>query len=90
MPSSAVSSSSIHAADPAKAKAVEHFKATLRAAVDAVRRGEHLTLDDALRARGLEPVKVDIRTGADIEGASLHEDMGGDAVVAPNLRQTRN
>jgi hypothetical protein len=38
----------------------------------------------------MRPVKLDPHTGKEVEGASFHDDIGGDAVIAPDLKQTRN
>jgi hypothetical protein len=61
--------------DPAAMEAVRNFTATMRQAFDAVQRGQYPTIDEALRAVGVEPVKIDSETGEEIEGASMQEDL---------------
>jgi hypothetical protein len=70
------------AADPEMAEYVRDFAAKMRQAFAAVQSGQHKTMDEAVRAQGIEMVKLDPDTGEEIEGASLQEDMGlGDADI---------
>ncbi len=66
------------AADPDMAAAITDFFAKMRQAYDAVQRGQYATMDDALKALGIETEKLNPETGEVIEGASFHEDMGLD------------
>ena len=61
--------------DPAAAEALKDFCAKMRQAFDAVQRGQHMTIDEALNALGIYPKKFDGRTGEEIEGASLQDEM---------------
>lgn len=61
--------------DPELAEAMRVFMAVMRQAHDAVQRGQHKTMEDAIEAlTGSRPVKLDPDTGEKIHG-SMDEDM---------------
>jgi hypothetical protein len=64
------------AKDPKLAEHVRDLGAKFRQAFESVKTGQHKTMDEALRALGIDMEKRDPRTGEVIAGASMHRDMG--------------
>jgi hypothetical protein len=66
------------AADPKLAEAMKEFLALMHQAHDAVRRGQHKSIDDALEAlTGSRPQKIDSTTGEVIAGATMQSEIDG-------------